>query len=118
MRQLLHFTSSGGNVETHALANLLFSGGTGLAGLILVFLGGIINAYESYDALGKKAVQSKFRMRARLGLAGFLFAIISALSALLMIWFPAALPQYISLISILISFGLVIILAILAVKEV
>lgn len=105
-------------MDTNMLINLLFSGGTGLAGLILVFLGGIINAYESYDTVGKKAVQSKFRVRARLGLAGFLFAIISALSALSMIWFPAVLPQSISLISILISFALVILLAILAVKEV
>ena len=46
-------------MDTNMLINLLFAGGTGLAGLILVFLGGIINAYESYDTVGKKAVQSK-----------------------------------------------------------
>ena len=36
---------------TDMLISLLFSGGTGLAGLILVFLGGTINAYEAYSTL-------------------------------------------------------------------
>ena len=102
---------------TDMLISLLFSGGTGLAGLILVFLGGTINAYEAYSTLEKKAVRSKFRIRAWLGFAGFLSAILSALSALSMIWFHVDPLQTISIISILVSFGLVILLAVLAVRE-
>jgi hypothetical protein len=105
-------------MDTDMLISLLFSGGAGLAGLILVFLGGTINAYESYSTLDKKAVRSKYRTRAWLGFAGFLFAILAALSALSMIWLRSNLLQYISIISILVSFGLAGLLAFLAVKEV
>jgi hypothetical protein len=105
-------------VDTNTLISLLFSGGTALAGLILVFLGGTINAYETFDRVQKTAVRSKYLARARLGLAGFLFAILSALSALSLVWVSVPSLILVSVISILISFLLVILLAFLAIKEV
>lgn len=97
---------------------VLFSGATALAGLILVFLGGIINAYEAYDPVEKKAVKKKFRRRALISFIGFLSAILSALSALTLIYLDSLFLVYVSIVTILISFGFVILLAAQAVKEI
>ena len=58
------------NIE-QTIANLLFTGGTALAGLVLVFLGMIINAFESYDSTQKSAVVSRYKKRAHWSLSGF-----------------------------------------------
>ena len=105
-------------MDTATLISLLFSGGTALAGLILVFLGGTINAYETYNPLEKQSVRKKYRMRAWMSFAGFLFAILSALSALAYNWINTLYLEYVSLAAILISFGFVVVLATLTVKEV
>lgn len=97
---------------------MLFSGATALAGLILVFLGGTINAYESYESIEKRSVRNKFRARAWLGFAGFVFAILSALTALSLVYFDSPALEQFSFVTILVSFGFVIALAILAVKEI
>ena len=105
-------------MATDTAIGILFSGATALAGLILVFLGGIVNAYESYDPIEKRAVQKKFRRRARICFIGFLFAILSALSALVLVYIDSLLLEHFSIATVLISFGFVIALAILAVKEI
>ncbi len=54
------------------LTDILFTGGTALAGLILVFIGTIITGYDSFDKVDKKAVHGKYKIRAYIALAGFL----------------------------------------------
>ncbi|MCB0118005.1 MAG: hypothetical protein H6634_07755 [Anaerolineales bacterium] len=105
-------------MDTGTLVNMLFSGGTALAGLILVFLGGVINAYESFEPTAREFVQPKYRLRAWISLIGFLFSILSALSALAWYWMNLPILTYISLTAILIAFAVLIAIAILAVKEV
>lgn len=105
-------------MDTTTLVNMLFSGSTALAGLILVFLGGTINSFDSYSPLEKSSVRKKYHLRAWFSFAGFIFAILSALSALAWNWIPLPLVEYISLTAILISFIFVIVLAALSVKEV
>ncbi len=105
-------------METSGLVSLLFSGGTALAGLILVFLGGILNTYELFDAQQRPAVRKKYRRRAMLCYAGFLCALLSALSALGLFWFPFSFFKVFSMVTMLIAFGFVAILATLAVTEV
>jgi hypothetical protein len=105
-------------MATETAIGVLFSGATALAGLILVFLGGIVNAYETYDTAEKKAVRKKFRKRAWLSFVGFLFAIFSALSALSLVYFDSLLLEQFSFVTVLVSFGFVIALALLAVKEI
>jgi hypothetical protein len=56
----------------------LFPAATALAGLILVFLGGVFTAYERYDTEQKAAVRSKYRLRAWLAFSGFLLALFAA----------------------------------------
>jgi len=105
-------------MATDTAIGVLFSGATALAGLILVFLGGVINTYQTYDPIEKKAVQKKFRFRAYLSFIGFVFAILSALSALALVYFDFPLLENFSIATILISFAFVVTLAIQAVKEV
>src|SRR5258705_3764643 len=52
--------------------------GTALAGLILVFLGMIVSAWDGYDSIDRESVRSKYRTRIRLAFAGFLSALFSA----------------------------------------
>jgi hypothetical protein len=61
----------------------LFAGGTALAGLVLVFLGGILTAYDSYETEDKSAVAATYKRRAWLAFAGFLFALLAATSGLI-----------------------------------
>ena len=100
------------------LISLLFSGGSALVGLILVFLGETINAFDSYSPLEKQSVRKKYRLRTRLSLFGFISAILSALSALAWNWISFSFLEYFSLAAILISFIFVVVLAVLVVKEV
>ncbi|HLA09476.1 MAG TPA: hypothetical protein VJ023_02585 [Pyrinomonadaceae bacterium] len=77
-------------VDKNTLIGLLFSGGTALAGLILVFLGGVLSGYDSYDAVAKNAVRPRYKRRAKVGLAGFIFAMSSAILAFAANWLPSA----------------------------
>jgi hypothetical protein len=70
-----------------SLAGDLVSAGSALAGLVLVFLGGILNAYGLYDTAQQRAVKAKYSQRAwfcfagfTLSLAGTVFAFFAALS--------------------------------------
>jgi antibiotic biosynthesis monooxygenase (ABM) superfamily enzyme len=59
---------------------------TGLAGLVLVFLGILVSAFESYDREGKDAARPKFAPTAWLSVAAFvlgLFAVVLAIAWLL-----------------------------------
>jgi hypothetical protein len=60
----------------------LFAGGAALAGLVLVFLGSIITAYDAYETTDKPAVKGKYQRRAWIAFAGFLASLISAGAAL------------------------------------
>jgi hypothetical protein len=61
-----------------AILGLIFTGGTALGGLILVFLGSVVAAFDSYDTTQQRAVRHKYRVRARTALIGFLFALAAA----------------------------------------
>lgn len=69
--------------EAKNILGQLFAGGTALAGLVLVFLGGILTAYDSYETEGKSAVVATYKCRAWLAFAGFLFALLAAASGLI-----------------------------------
>jgi len=105
-------------MDKSALINLLFSGGTALAGLILIFLGGILNSFESYDRANRDTVVPIYRPRVRLSFAGFLSSILSALTALAWHWGNSNVLVTLSLIAFLVSCFFLIVVAVLAVKEV
>lgn len=55
----------------------LFAGGTALAGLVLVFLGGILASYESYDPADRSAVKAQYKRRAWAAFWGFVGSLIA-----------------------------------------
>lgn len=106
------------NVNTDSVINQLFSGGTALAGLILVFLGGVLAAFEAYPTGDKNAVRTKYRRRAWLSLSGFATALIAAICAFVANWFPAGFWIMGSTIALGLAFLLVVIMAATAVMEI
>lgn len=100
--------------EQSTLINQLFSGGTALAGLILVFLGSIFASYESYDAQAKASVRDKYRKRAQIAFGGFIAALISAATN----WFSFKFIIYVSSTALGLSFLLLIIVAAIIVQEI
>ncbi len=61
-----------------AVLGLVFTGGTALAGLILVFLGAVFTSYDSYQPDQQTDVAAKCKRRALLSLIGFLSALEAA----------------------------------------
>jgi hypothetical protein len=106
------------DVDKHTLIGLLFSGGTALAGLILVFLGGVLSAYDSYSAVAKQAVRPKYKRRAKIGLAGFIFAMSSAILAFMANWLLSSWLIPTSIACLAASFMLVLLSAIQAVGDI
>ena len=104
-------------MSNESLINLIFSGGSALAGLILVFLGATLNAYDSYDAVAKPAVKARYRQRAVLAFAGFLASLVSAVLAFVAGW--CANPSWLdcALLALGVSFLLLLIMATTSLKE-
>jgi hypothetical protein len=51
-----------------------------------VFLGITISSFDAYDATDQGSVRKKFKLRARIALAGFVFALISVACAVVSEW--------------------------------
>lgn len=66
-----------------AIIGDVFGAATTLAGLLLVFMGGLVGAYQQLDPARRQAVGGSFRRRGILGLIGFLAACASAAAAIL-----------------------------------
>jgi uncharacterized membrane protein len=109
---------SSGCDGSNTLISIFFEGGTALAGLILVFLGGVLSAFDSFDGNAKTlAIRRKYKHRARLAFAGFIAALLTAGCALAAeytsaYWLPVA------LVTLVISFLLLIVLAWISLLEV
>lgn len=83
MVRIVHGARPMANTE---LAEQVLSCGTALAGLILVFLGGVVNAYHGYGAEHQGAVRASYQWRAWIGFLGFVVALSAALLALVALW--------------------------------
>jgi hypothetical protein len=57
--------------ELRELANHLVTASAALSGLVLVFLGAILNSYDQFDASEQASVRPAYRLRAWMGLWGF-----------------------------------------------
>jgi len=95
----------------------LFSGSLSLAGLVLVFLGIVLTAFNSFATEDQNAVRTKYRCQAILTFLGFLSCMGSALLALIadifeLIW---ALPM--SLAALVASMALTTIASFLVLGE-
>lgn len=65
-------------MDASAVMGLVFAGSTALSGLILVFLGSILNAYDGFTAEAQNSVKKKFKDRAWTAFSGLLLSLTSA----------------------------------------
>ena len=98
--------------ELRELAGDLFTAGSTLAGLILVFLGGILSAYDSFSRDARFAVRAGYRKRGGLALGGFFAALVSAALALGAKWWALPTLLYSAAAGLALAFILTIILAV------
>ena len=96
-------------LELRDLANHLVTASAALSGLVLVFLGAILNAYDQYAATEQEAVRASYRFRAWMGLWGFglslaggVMAVIASVNGVDVWVFLAAVTMGLSLLLLLI----------------
>lgn len=105
-------------MDALGVAGDVSSAGAALAGLLLVFMGSIATAFESYTKQEQRAVLKRFRYRIYFALAGFILAILAVLLALLAKALGSQCPATFALIFLFLSFGWVITAAIRAALDV
>jgi len=105
-------------MSSEAVVNQTFNGGASLAGMLLVFLGVLFTSYESYDAVQKATVKSKYKTRAIIVFFGFLASLIAASSALLSNWMLEELMVIVGVCALAVSFVLLIWAAVTALGDI
>lgn len=103
-------------VSADKILELIFSGGTALAGLILVFLGALITSFESRINPAEATVK-KYKKRACIALSGFFASLLSAVLAMGTYWCPSAALFFSSLTVLGLAFALTSVLAAMAVVD-
>lgn len=69
------------------LANTLIAASAALSGLVLVFLGATLNAFDQFAATEQDAIRAAYRARAWMGLWGLVLALAGGvLATLAIIW--------------------------------
>ena len=74
--------------EARVAFQILIAGNT-LAGLTLVFIGNIVTSFSGYRSEEQSSVRGAYRLRIWLAFAGFLTALLAAVSALSHNWTEA-----------------------------
>jgi hypothetical protein len=62
------------------------TGATALGGLILVYLGGVVTSFASYDRAAQTSVKRKHQIRAWFAVAALILSMLSAAFALMGKW--------------------------------
>lgn len=104
--------------KAHEIAGDILAAATALAGLLLVFMGAVSTAYDSYEAQQKSAVLSQFRWRAWLAFAGFILSLLAAIFALAAKWFDCSALANVSACLLLAGFLIVVVAALRAVLDI
>lgn len=71
------------------IASQIVSSASVLAGLLLVFLGAVFSAFNSYDAEQKSYVRRTYQWRGATAFVGFVCSVLAAGGALLSSWFQS-----------------------------
>jgi len=97
--------------DIEKVAELVFSGGTALAGLVLVYIGFLTNAYQAYRPLDRPAVRAQYQRLAVFALIGFTASLLAAVLGLISYWLGCGFI-YAGLVFLAISFVTVFVMAI------
>lgn len=102
-----------------SVAGEVVTAGTALAGLILIYLGGLVTAFESRTPGGERnAVKLKFLARAWIAFVGFVLALFSAALAILGKWLDSACAANVSVWFLLAAFVWAVFATIQAILEI
>lgn len=104
--------------ELRDLANHLVTASAALSGLVLVFLGAILNSYDQFEATEQEAVQPSFRFRAWMGLWGFGLSLAGGVMAVIATVCSAEVWVFLAAVTMGLSLLLLLIMAIVAVWQV
>lgn len=96
----------------------IISAGTAMAGLVLVFLGGILNGFDAYAPQERRAVVSKFRRKAWTAFVAFALSLGAALLGLLSKWLHLTCFAGAGLVLLILSFVAVVWIGIAGVREI
>lgn len=105
-------------MDDPTLSGDLLSAGSALAGLILVFLGSTLNAYNGYDATQQGAVRPVFVRRAWLAFAGFGLSVGGTVSAYLANLYNSGMWLNLATVGLGLSLTVLMVVAFLEVKEI
>lgn len=101
-----------------AAAGEVVTAATALAGLILVYLGALATGFDRFQPQEKKAVKSRFQVRAWLAFAGLCLALGAAALGVLGKWLPNGCIADAAVILLLIAFLWGALIAFLTVREI
>ena len=102
-----------------AVSGEVVTAGTALAGLILIYIGSLVTAYEARTPGGERnAVKLQFLGRAWLAFVGFSFALASAAFGVIGKWIASPCMGNVSVWVLLIAFGFAVLATIQAIKEI
>lgn len=87
-----------GGMDYTAVTEHLISSGTAFAGLVLVFFGVTLSAYDGYDTESKRSVRGKYQKRGIEAFAGFGLSVLAVMFGFLSEWFCRAPMVYIGLL--------------------
>ena len=104
--------------EASIIAGDVLAGSTALAGLLLVYLGGLAAGYAGYETTQQPAVRPSFRRRAWFGFVGLAVSILAAGLALAAKWAALDCMAAASAFLLLVAFGWGIATALLTVLEI
>ncbi len=91
--------------EPIELAGDVMSGGTALAGLILVYLGSVATGFSSYTKPQQDSVRAAYQMRAWFAFIGVACAIAAAAAAAIAKWMQWPSLATLALVLLLVSFA-------------
>jgi hypothetical protein len=100
------------------IATDVVAGGSALAGLILVYIGGVAASYASYRPEDQPAVRWRYLWKIWFAFIGAVLAIVAAGLALIAKWCDVSLMATASIVILLITLGWSVIIMFLSAREV
>jgi tellurite resistance protein TehA-like permease len=77
------------------IADLVFSGGTALAGLVLVYLGFLLQSFETYRPDQREELPRKIKQHTYAAMAGLIASLVAAALAFISFCVPGMMPSFV-----------------------
>ncbi len=104
--------------ELRDLATSLVTASAAVSGLVLVFLGSLLNAYDHFTASEQDSVRASYRFRGWMGLSGFALALMCEITSVLATFYSETVWLVVSTFCLGASRIVLIVMAVRAVWEV